>query len=59
MVPVNPREEDIEGQKCAKSLTDLPEPQEVSVSVVTPPGERRRSTDFSFLLYFFLEKCLR
>lgn len=41
VVPVNPRAEEIEGQKCAKSLADLPEPQEVSVSVVTPPGERK------------------
>lgn len=40
MVPINPREEEIEGQKCAKSLSDLPEPQDVSVSVVTPPGKR-------------------
>lgn len=42
VVPVNPRAEEIEGQKCAKSLADLPEPQEVSVSVVTPPGERKK-----------------
>lgn len=39
MVPINPREEEIEGQKCVKSLSELPEPQNVSVSVVTPPGE--------------------
>lgn len=39
MVPINPREEEIEGQKCAKSLTELTNPQEVSVSVVTPPGQ--------------------
>eukprot|EP00903_Cladosiphon_okamuranus_P013186 g12298.t1 len=39
VVPVNPREDEIEGQKCAKSLTDLQEPhEEVSVSVVTPPA---------------------
>ncbi|CAN0100033.1 unnamed protein product [Scytosiphon promiscuus] len=38
VVPVNPREEEIEGQNCVKSLADLPEPREVSVSVVTPPA---------------------
>ncbi|CAN0500564.1 unnamed protein product, partial [Ectocarpus sp. 8 AP-2014] len=37
VVPVNPREEEIEGKKCVKSLSDLPDPQDVSVSVVTPP----------------------
>lgn len=39
MVPINPREEEIEGQKCAKSLSELVDPREVSVSIVTPPGE--------------------
>lgn len=39
VVPVNPREEEIEGKKCVKSLSDLPDPQDVSVSVVTPPGK--------------------
>ncbi|CAM9712579.1 unnamed protein product [Laminaria digitata] len=38
VVPINPREEKIEGQKCAKSLSELTDPQEVSVSVVTPPA---------------------
>ncbi|CAM9752603.1 unnamed protein product [Ectocarpus sp. 12 AP-2014] len=38
VVPVNPREEEIEGKKCVKSLSDLPDPQDVSVSVVTPPA---------------------
>lgn len=39
VVPINPREEEIEGQKCAKSLSELADPQDVAVSVVTPPGK--------------------
>eukprot|EP00904_Undaria_pinnatifida_P005873 jgi/Undpi1/2415/HiC_scaffold_13.g05796.m1 len=38
VVPINPREDEIEGQKCAKSLSELTNPEEVSVSVVTPPA---------------------
>lgn len=39
VVPINPRDEEIEGLKCAKSLSELPEPKDVAVSVVTPPGK--------------------
>ncbi|CAM9487189.1 unnamed protein product [Ascophyllum nodosum] len=38
VVPINPRDEEIEGYKCAKSLSELPDPQELAVSVVTPPA---------------------
>lgn len=38
VTPINPREEEIEGQKCVKSLSELVQPQDVAVSVVTPPG---------------------
>ena len=42
VVPINPRDEEIEGYKCAKSLSELPDPQELAVSVVTPPGAIHR-----------------
>ncbi|CAM9112909.1 unnamed protein product, partial [Sphacelaria rigidula] len=37
VTPINPREEAIEGQKCSRSLSDLLDPQDVAVSIVTPP----------------------
>ncbi|KAI8323763.1 NAD(P)-binding protein [Martensiomyces pterosporus] len=44
VVPVNPRAAEIEGVKCARSLSELhlldeaaADPQQVSVSVITPP----------------------
>lgn len=43
MVPINPRGEEIEGLKCAKSLSELPEPNDVAVSIVTPPGKAART----------------
>jgi uncharacterized protein len=36
-VPVNPREEKIEGIPCVPSVADLP-PEAASISVITPPA---------------------
>ena len=36
--PVNPKETEIEGVACLKSLRELPYPTQTSVSVITPPS---------------------
>lgn len=37
VTPVHPKEASIEGITAVKSLSELPNPSEVSISVVTPP----------------------
>lgn len=53
VTPINPREEAIEGQKCSKSLSDLPDPKDVAVSIVTPPGKRRGNSG-AYSRFFFV-----
>jgi predicted CoA-binding protein len=36
-IPVNPKEQEIEGTKCVASVADLP-PEVASISIVTPPA---------------------
>lgn len=52
VVPINPGDGEIEGLKCAKSLSELPEPKDVAVSIVTPPGKAARTlTHLSVHMY--------
>ncbi|KAJ6619439.1 CoA binding domain-containing protein [Mycena sp. CBHHK59/15] len=39
VVPINPKATEIQGLKCLKSLSELPDPTHTSVSVVVPPNE--------------------
>jgi predicted CoA-binding protein len=37
-IPINPREEEIEGLPCLANLSSLTSPSETAVSVITPPA---------------------
>jgi predicted CoA-binding protein len=43
-IPVNPREQSIEGVQCVASVLDLP-PEVSSISVITPPAITERIVD--------------
>ena len=44
VIPVNPREKEIEGLSCVAAVSDLPE-QVRSISIITPPQETEKVVD--------------
>ncbi|KAJ7259877.1 CoA binding domain-containing protein [Mycena rebaudengoi] len=38
VTPINPNETEVQGIPCLKSLSDLPDPKNTSVSIVVPPS---------------------
>ena len=44
VIPVNPREKEIEGLSCVASVSELPD-QVSSISIITPPQETEKVVD--------------